>query len=324
LQRQDGGPDRLSRGNAGGGLAVGARIWSLITVAVLLVGGAIVSGLLFANHEAANASPSEPVAGITCTRPWVAGDSVNTIDSAGGSRSYRLHVPPSYSAAGSMALVFDFHGYGQNAQQEEQYTGLTTIADREGFIVVTPEGSSSPKGWNVVGVYAEDGVDDVQFVRDLLASLSTVLCVDPNRVYATGHSNGAEMASQLACVASDVIVAAAPVSGVVWQACAGTPVPIVAFQGTADLTVRYEWSAPTITQWANHNGCKTPPISTPVADHVTAETWQDCAADTVFYVIDGGGHTWPGSTASGGTGPVTTAINASELIWAFFAAHPRQ
>ncbi len=265
-----------------------------------------------------------PLSAEGCTQDFPAGDSVEAIKSAGEERGYRLHVPGRYENSTPMPLVLNFHGYGQSAAQQEQYSGLDVVADRHGFIVVTPEGSSSPKGWNILGVYGESGVDDVGFVRDLLASLSNVLCIDQARIYATGHSNGGEMASQLACMLPDTIAAVAPVSGAVWQGCGGRALPIISFQGTEDQNVPYDWSASAMADWAAHNKCSGAPKVTKVSAHISRQNYQKCQADVVFYTIDGGGHTWPGSKIPGGAGPVTTEINASNLIWTFFLNHPRK
>ncbi|MBI3437732.1 MAG: hypothetical protein HY054_03595 [Proteobacteria bacterium] len=60
--------------------------------------------------------------------------------------------------------------------------------------------------------------------------------------------------------------------------------------------------------------------------HVTRFAAHDCqnGDDVVFYVIDGGGHAWPGERDDlpAGAGAVNRDINASEEIWNFFAAHP--
>lgn len=265
----------------------------------------------------------QPLSAAGCNQSFKAGDSVQTMESSDETRSYRLHVPKQYKSS-PMPLVLNFHGYGQSAAQQEKYSGLNTVADTQGFLVVSPEGSSSPKGWNIVGAYDENGVDDVGFVRDLLVGLSNVLCIDEARVYATGHSNGGEMASQLACMLPNTIAAVAPVSGAVWQGCTGRAFPMISFQGTADENVYYESSASAISDWAAHNNCSPTPTVTKVSAHVTRQNYQKCQADVVFYTIEGGGHTWPGSKVSGGAGPVTTEINASNLIWTFFANHPKK
>ncbi len=95
-------------------------------------------------------------------------------------------------------------------------------------------------------------------------------CLDRNRVFATGFSGGARMASQLACDASNVFAAVAPVSGLRFPSpCQSSrPVPVVAFHGTADPVDPYlgngqaywTYSVPVAaSRWANHNGCATSP-----------------------------------------------------------------
>ncbi|MBS0386122.1 MAG: dienelactone hydrolase family protein [Proteobacteria bacterium] len=58
--------------------------------------------------------------------------------------------------------------------------------------------------------------------------------------------------------------------------------------------------------------------------HVTRFAPYNCTAgdDVAFYVVDGGGHTWPGTAGVlDGLGATNLDINASEEIWSFFAAH---
>jgi polyhydroxybutyrate depolymerase len=267
--------------------------------------------------------PAIRSAGCTAT-PHATGSFIESLETDAGDREYRLYVPPGYRGGRATALVLNFHGYGQTAAQQEAYSGLVPVADANGFILVTPEGSGDPQGWNITGVYAESGVDDVAFAGALVAHLSDALCLDARRIYATGHSNGAEMASELACFEPQLLAAIAPVSGALYQGCDGTGTPIVSFQGTDDFNVLYEWSAEAMDEWAAHNGCGDS-VSAQVAEHVTDTTWQSCAGGAVeFYVIDGGGHTWPGADPTlGGVGETTAEINASALIWRFFAAHPR-
>lgn len=54
----------------------------------------------------------------------------------------------------------------------------------------------------------------------------------------------------------------------------------------------------------------------------------DCAggADVALYVVEGAGHTWPGSKSSKAiaqfVGPTTLSIDADALMWRFFQRHP--
>ncbi len=255
-----------------------------------------------------------------CSDGQASGDHLGEVEDRG--RTYRIHIP--VASRGTLApLVLNFHGSSRTAADQEEYSGLLPLADREGFILVSPDGSGSPSGWDIPGVYHEIGVDDVAFVRALIAQLMSTTCINPLRVYATGLSNGAQMASQVACLLPDLFAAVAPVSGVQYQGCDQEPVPLVAFHGTADENIPYGWPASAAWEWSAHNGC-TAGDDQPVTLYVTARVFSGCTADVVFYTIAGGGHTWPGAADNtGGSGFTTHEISASEIIWQFFAAHSR-
>jgi polyhydroxybutyrate depolymerase len=160
------------------------------------------------------------------------------------------------------------------------------------------------------------------------------LSIDPGRIYVTGISNGAQMTNRLGCESSDLIAAIAPVSGGYSGAeeCRpGRPVPVVAFHGTADHLIPYEgkgqlllpareWAA----AWAARNGCNSKPTVTFQHGQVSGETWGGCrqGAEVVFYTVEGGGHSWPGSDMVPQLGITTKDINATDVIWEFFVAHP--
>jgi len=240
----------------------------------------------------------------------------------GWGRTYRIHIPAT-SRGIAAPLVLNFHGSGRTAVEQEAYSGLLPLADRDGYIVVSPEGSGSPSGWDIPGVYHEIGVDDVAFVSDLVAEVTATVCVDRLRMYATGLSNGAQMASQVACSLPDLFAAVAPVSGVQYPSCDADPVPLLAFHGTADMNIPYGWPASAAAEWALHNGCADSQDES-ITDHVTARFYTGCDADVVFYTIIDGGHTWPGAEDdTGGVGFTTHEISASEIIWQFFAAHTK-
>ena len=266
-----------------------------------------------------------PMRSSGCGKPFARGETVGEIQWGEGVRTYLLHVPAGYDPRRAASVVLNFHGYAQTAEQQEAYSGLVPLADAKGFVLVTPEGSGSPRGWAISGVYDDNGVDDVGFVSQLVSQLSDSLCLDARRIYATGHSNGAEMASQLACYLPSIIAAAAPVSGAVFQDCQGAGVPIIAFQGTDDWNVPYEDSAGAVAQWVTHNGCPAEPdVSAPAAG-VELRSWKCTNGDVAFYVLDGVGHVWPGGDPNrGGVGQASDAVNASAVMWEFFRSHPKR
>jgi polyhydroxybutyrate depolymerase len=246
---------------------------------------------------------------------------VTTIDSIlvdGVLRSYRLHTPGIASAA-PMPLVVSLHGFTASATRQETQSRMSELADREGFIVVYPEGLGTlAQGWQV-----RPDSEDVAFIRALVAHLQTRLNIDPTRIYATGLSNGGGMAARLACDAADVFAAIAPVSGAYafFGECEPSrAIPIVIFHGLDDRVVPYtgSFSTPDLPayaqDWAERNGCNTAlNLETP-HENVMLHRWVDCTDDVAveFYTLEGTGHAWPGSS------PRHNAVDASETMWAFF------
>ncbi len=259
-----------------------------------------------------------------CGAPQDASDLIASVQSAGTERTYRVHLPSGYIRTRPAPLVMNFHGSSKTALEQETYSGLVPVADREGFILVSPEASGWSQEWAVVGFYEDAGTEDMVATRQIVQAVQAAFCVDPARIYATGHSNGAEMASQLGCYLPDIFAAVAPVSGVVFQGCDGRPVPVISLHGTEDYNVPFATAQPAMAQWAAHNGCSVDQEQVPVSEHVSRESYLGCdGTDVVLYVIEGGGHTWPDAEDySGGAGPTTHEINANTLIWAFFASHP--
>ena len=133
-------------------------------------------------------------------------------------RHYVVHMPP--AAGPRPALVLNFHGGGANARAHQGYVRTDALADREGFLVVYPDGTGPVRErfltWNAgtcCGAAAGGQVDDVAFVRALLEDLAQRIEYDRARVYATGLSNGAMMSYRLAAELSDRVAAIAPVAG---------------------------------------------------------------------------------------------------------------
>lgn len=275
-------------------------------------------------------SPPRQVTGGTaaCGTSFTRGDTVEYILSGGNWRRFLLHVPAGYQSTVPTPVVFSFHGYDRSASAQHDYTGLWHLADRVNFILVEPEGWGSPREWDLAGDYVYDGIDDLSFTTDILQEIDSRLCVDSTRIYATGFSNGAEMASLVGCRLGDVFAAIAPVSGVEYDGnCVGRPVPVLSLQGTDDWNVPFDDVPPAMADWATHNGCGESRSTTGISDSVTKQSYDGCGtANVILYVIDGGGHTWPGAAdhagGIGGIGFTTHDIDANELIWEFFAAHP--
>jgi polyhydroxybutyrate depolymerase len=279
-------------------------------------------------REPMPASPAAAGAGES----YSPGDYVAEITSGGQPRQYRLHVPPGYRPGSPTPLIVNLHGFTSNAAEQERLSGTSAKADEAGFIVVYPEALGEPQTWHVGP--GTPGAGDVEFIHGLIGHLQGRLSVDPARIYVTGISNGGGMANRLACELSAVVAAIAPVSGAYLfsEDCRPSrPVPVVAFHGTADHIVPYEGnerSLPHIREWAAgwaaRNGCAPTPAVTFRRGEVTGETWSGCreSAEVVLYTIEGRGHSWPGADLAPNLDVATKDINATDVIWDFFAAHP--
>ena len=74
---------------------------------------------------------------------------IETLESGGKTRSYRLHIPRGYNGD-AMPLLVSVHGFFSSGTRQEQSSGASEIASREGFFVVYPEGLGQlVQGWNI-------------------------------------------------------------------------------------------------------------------------------------------------------------------------------
>lgn len=254
-------------------------------------------------------------------------DSVWTIAHGGAMRTARVHVPTSYDPSSPTPVVLDFHGLNTTASQQELLSRMIAASDANGFIAVHPQGIGN--SWNAgscCGSAASSDVDDVGFVNALLDELEAQLCVDLDRVFAAGLSNGGHMAHRLGCELSTRIAAIAPVAGLMlFSACdPARPVPVFAVHGDDDGIVSYSFVPATIDHWVDENSCTTTQTTLQHGD-ATCVTHGSCAqgADVVLCTIKDGGHQWPGGYAIPGLGTKSDDLDATDAMWTFFAAHPR-
>jgi polyhydroxybutyrate depolymerase len=265
----------------------------------------------------------------------------------GEDRAYLLYVPTSWRRGRPAPLVLVFHGGGGRGSGIAPHTGFSRLAEREGFVVVYPDGLE--RRWNDGRGYGATH-DDVEFVRALLDTLRRELSFDPRRVYATGISNGAMFSYRLACDLPGVFAAVAPVAGAMPAELAPVcdhpeSVSVLALQGTADPLMPYAGGGVarrrgrvlsamrSIAFWATVSGCTAAPVTTPEPDRaaddgtrVRRTVYGGCrdGRSVELYAIEGGGHTWPGGPPAGrAVGRVSREVDATALIWSFFAQHPK-
>jgi polyhydroxybutyrate depolymerase len=276
------------------------------------------------------------LAAATCNRPHHAGQSSHSFTYKGKKRTYLLYVPTSYQGTTKVPMVFNFHGYGSNASEQMLLANFGPIADKNDFLVVAPNGQDGGgRHWS----FTESGgfQSDVAMVDALIKHLEGSLCVDATRIYSTGMSDGGAMTSVLACTSSNTFAAFAAVAVVVYcgvpqrravaiESYAGSKDPIVPTNGgqvTCCGNPTLPSKASAMANWATHDACKATYTDTRIKPHVVRRTWTGCkpGSTSVYYLVEGDGHTWPGGPSLGSLGHATKEISASALIWKFFAAH---
>ncbi|HZO27104.1 MAG TPA: PHB depolymerase family esterase [Chloroflexota bacterium] len=315
-------------------------------------GIALVSGCR--SVRAGAASPSgRPVSiqgpGLTTSRLAAGGRSVEQLTVDGVVRRYVRYEPAGLDPAVSVPLVLLLHGRGGSGTIAERLYEMNAQAEAHGFVVAYPDALGEPPTWHAgLGMGGAQG-DDVAFVRALVEREANTRPLDLAKLFACGHSSGGMMSYRLAGEASDLFPAVGIVAGSVGVRGPGggmmtilkpeRPVSIIHFHGTDDPLVRYDGGsqrgpvgflsvAESIGFWVEVDGCDPTPTTETVgtARRETYGGGRD-GSEVTLWTIDGGGHEWPKTHASvqPAMRTVTGAgdISATELIWAFFAAHPR-
>lgn len=294
-----------------------------------------------------------------CARPLpgAAGtEQAGHMSHAGLERRYRVYRPAGWRADRPTPLVLALHGGGGDGDKMARLSGFGAVADRHGFLVVSPDGVdrhwNDGRGVEQYRAHRED-IDDVGFLAALVDRLAGEYPVDRRRVYVTGVSNGGFMTQRLACEQADLFAAFAPVIATMAENLAAEcrpaqAVSLLMINGTEDALVPWEGghvrfgrrrlgrilSTPaTVDLWVGHNRCdpraaieELPDRDPADGTRVTRSVYGGCrdGAAVVLYTVRGGGHTWPGGwkyLPEFMIGRTSQDMDASEVIWAFFREH---
>lgn len=262
-------------------------------------------------------------------------------------RQYLVHVPASYRPGKPTPMLIALHGGGGDAdyQADDSKYRLISKSEQAGFIAVFPNGYSRFSSgilatWNAGGCCAgamKNNVDDVGFIREVIARMKRQANIDPNRIFATGMSNGAMMSWRLACEAPEVR-AIAPVEGTDnTSACRPAhPVPIIEFHAVNDEMVNFNGgpgpnsftrtnftSVPaTQAKWVrlDHADAEAKPVLKVAGAHCDLHPAKPSGAPVELCVTDTGGHSWPGGGTQQGRKQPSMAISANDLMWTFFSS----
>ena len=282
-----------------------------------------------------------------------------TLIHGGHERTYSLHYPNGVLPDAPQPLVFVLHGGGgADAKTMAKRTGLNTISDREGFLVVYPAGIDGQwndgRGKTFRRAKDNTGVDDVGFISSIIDLLVNEGMADPNRLYVMGLSNGGmmtlrigmELGSKLAAIASGIanlpvrLSDKRPVQPLSVLMMNGTDDPLVPWNGGPVHVLGKDYgevlsTEQTVQYWVDRAGLQSTPSRRMLPDtaptdgcrvEVVTYKKEGESLEVILYAMKGGGHNLPGGNTPDRprlVGPKCMDINGAEVIWDFFKRHSR-
>ena len=260
------------------------------------------------------------------------GDNQNALilNHNGLNRECLVHLPQDYNSSEALPVVFNLHGYGGYAMDHLAYADMRSLADREGFILIYPQGSclDGNPHWNsfLSGPDNKSDAEDIDFFSALIDEISSTYNVDLDRVYFCGYSNGGMMSYALACALSERVAAIGSISGTMldWpEVCSPThPMPVIIFHGTNDEVLPYEgnsdWSSVpySLNYWTQFNELGATPSQaqtfsggTRLVEYETYGPGLNQVSLDLYRVIQGE-HNWFDIS--------TLGFDMNEALWDFF------
>lgn len=327
----------------------------------------IIASLLFcllfvqcSNGRAADRNARRPAASVPATKPVENGRTSSDFRlrpgeyefKIGSSRKYLLHIPARYDVSRATPLVLFFHGGGGHMEQAAADYGWRDKSEQEGVIVAFPNGSSRfPRQhlatWDAgdcCGYARDQKIDDVGFVKQVIADIKRQVNIDAKMIFATGMSNGGMLAHRLACEMADTFTAVASVAGTdnTKYCSPSRPISVMHIHARDDTHVLFSGGAgkeafrdeskvtdfksvaETINRWIIRNNAEKTPkrvLEIPGA-YGDLYTSKQNDAQIELVVTETGSHSWPGGKAVRGKKP-SKAIIANDVIWDFFMKQVR-
>ncbi|MEJ2018481.1 MAG: PHB depolymerase family esterase [Maritimibacter sp.] len=285
-------------------------------------------------------------------RPAQAELSTFSFQQDGLRRHASVYVPEGLTGPAPLILVV--HGVASSGYDFRRTSrhAFETLADEFGYVIAYP--SAFQLVWSFSkGIGAEQlGTkrDDLAYLKRVIGEAEARAEIDPNRIFAIGFSQGAQMSYALACANPGLIRAMGAVSmglpellrddcrnhlpdGVLLAH--GTNDPIVPFEGGQVLsgpwaTMLLKGFDDTLRYALAQKHCGAPSLTRKYDEEddgtsVTRRLWTNCDPGTAVeaYLIDGGGHRWPGESPFGPVniviGPTTQEIDGAAMAFSFFS-----
>lgn len=251
------------------------------------------------------------------SRESVAADKAVDITVGDEERQYWLYVPSTVKA--NCSLVVSLHGASGHSTDRSPFR--TDIADKEGCIVVYPQGNpiyfpvfgGTVTGWDASG----EANADVDFLRAVVDDVASKYPINRKRVYCCGFSNGGMMTYALSNTCADVFAAYASISGFPLNEfhlrhTGSRPVPFLHIHGKQDDFVRYSLMPVIVDEMVARLGANPVPEKTTVSGQYDKSIFKatEGSFPYVYYEIDGMGHNDFTNNIEKG--------NSAQVMWDFF------
>lgn len=316
------------------------------------------NSLLSLALASAVASSGSPGCNKTAPAHFPTPGSSKNLQLPGSDREYRLFIPANYSSATPAPVYFSFHGASKNMTQQEDLSQFSNPEFNKDGIAIYP---NSQNGYWLSHPKANTSrPNDLDFTNDLLNHVEEELCVDRNRVFSAGKSNGGGFTTVIACNATvgSRFTAFSSVSGAYYDTddipgvgpCKPAPrhegYPFLEFHGTTDTTAPIDGNTKSnpkqpvidvLDTFAKYNGCGSKDQYATVTNETVFEdplvkhvSW-DCEGrkGIVQHYREGdNGHCWPSTVPNNDFEKLASqcklgkyVFNATEYIFDFFGGY---
>ena len=277
------------------------------------------------------------------------------LDVGAHSRVYTVEALGGPAQGRPRPIIVELHGSGTDVRdniKNRYFPNFTVVADIEAALLVKPQGAN--RVWDPLPAKFDDWrrlsgtdgvqVDDIAFIRAVVADVVAKDGGDPRRAFLYGVSVGGQMAARVACEMADEFRAVASLIAnafvsVLEQCANARPIPYLLLASRTDPVVAYggmqvdaRYSRASVEQtvasFARRNGCrKVEEQDVPHADPTDGMTaiiirHTECTAgaDVLFYRLDGSGHELPSRVRyeSDRNNKINRDVETSQELWSFF------
>ena len=214
-----------------------------------------------------------------------------------GDRSYHVREPDNWDGVTPLPVLLHFHGWGRQGTLIVRHNRIASGTRTRGVLLLAPNGLN--RSWR----FFQPGSSDTQFARAVLEDAATRYPIDPDQIFVSGYSWGANMAWRFACEDGADIAGLLAISGTLdqFEDCATAPTHIRQVFGLADNVLRFpmgpgEDQTYPVKLWRDHKFCGDTRADGPwnARSFLTFERYSwNCATGSVALDVHPGGHFIP-------------------------------